>query len=189
MNREDAVHELKAVYNILKNDVDEIFEYGESKNTHFAHRTMLRTHFAFIEGMVYQLRQVALASSTQKPNLFSPQEIAILKEESYELNKKGEIQSQDNFQKFLPSLLFSMKCYARIHGTEYKPNTNDHRWSDMRNYYEIRNQLIHPKSSADLNIDNEKVEISSNATNWFYNSLRELFHTCEEADKKYTKEK
>ena len=47
----------------------------------------------------------------------------------------------------------------------------------MKRNFEIRNQLMHPKSNADLDIDKTKVEKSNNATDWFYKSVRVLFHT------------
>jgi hypothetical protein len=185
MNREYAVNQLKAVFQSLSEDIEEARAYGREKPTNFAHRSLFRTHFAFIEGMAFQLRQVALFSVNEHPDFFAPGEMAILKEEKYFLSKKGEVDKQDNFQKLLPSILFSIRCYCRIHGAEFESNTGIQGWSSLQKYLDVRNQLMHPKSIADLEITEEKLKNCTEGAQWFKDTLLAMFDACNKADRKY----
>lgn len=183
MNIEDAVSQLKQVFDVLNRDVNAIIAYENFKEDESAHRSLIRAHFAFIEGMVYQLRSVALASGA-KTGTFSAEEIAVLREETYSLNRKGELEKRDSFEKVLPMMLFSMSAYAKIHGAVFEPDTGSHGWEAMKKYVKIRNALTHPKSVDDLQVDEGKVEISGDAGDWFKDNLLNLFKVCDEADRK-----
>ena len=110
----------------------------------------------------------------------------MLKEEKYILSKKGEIEVQENFQKLMPAILFSIRCYCKIYGAEFEPDTSRHGWNALGKYQEIRNQLAHPKSSSDLQITDEKLKHSLDAAEWFKETLLAMFRACDEADRKYT---
>lgn len=88
MNRANAVDQLKRVFTVLIKDVDEAVAYGRTNPSPFTHRTLVRTHFALVEGLAYRLRQVTLAS-LEGTELLTLVEVAVLKEERYALNAKG----------------------------------------------------------------------------------------------------
>ncbi|MEJ1334484.1 MAG: hypothetical protein RPU37_00400 [Candidatus Sedimenticola sp. (ex Thyasira tokunagai)] len=182
MNRETAVNQLKETYNILAKDLDEIVAYGKDNNSDFAQRTLVRTHFALIEGMSYQLRQVALASLEPHRGMLTPGEISILREEKYLLNHKGEVEPKEIFQKPLPSMLFSMTSYAKAHGTTFAPDRGNHGWDAMKKLVRIRNGLMHPKSAAGLSLSDEDLQQVVEAAKWWKSTMLELFATCKEAD-------
>jgi hypothetical protein len=181
--RRQAVDELKKTFKILAEDVEESRAYGEHNPTPFAHRTLLRTHFALIEGMTYCFRQVALAAA--KYGLFSPAEIALLKEENYHLNKKGQVATRNNWQQLLPSIIFSMRCYGRVHGAPFEPDIGDNGWACMHQYKKLRDRLTHPKSSADLQLSDRDLEIAMKAATWFKSTVQTLLETCDKADEHY----
>ncbi|MEH6594973.1 MAG: hypothetical protein V7736_05440 [Colwellia polaris] len=185
MNRELAVNQMKYVFTLLSNDIEEIREYGKENNNGFAQRTLLRTHFAFIEGMVFQLRCVAIATAKEYPDLFSNQEVTLLQEESYQLNAKGKLETKDNFQKLLPMLLFTINCYTRIHGAKITVKTGEHGWEALKEYLKIRNRLMHPKSLEDLELDEASLKKSTEAAKWFKSTLQEVFDECKKADDYY----
>lgn len=189
MNREDAVNQLKKMYKILSEDLDEIVSYGKGNNNSFAHRTLVRTSFALIEGVSYQLRLVTLASLGQYEGRLTPDEgrltpgeICILKEEKYTLDKKGNPEAKECFQNTLPTLLFSMICYVKNHGGTFVPDTGNHGWDSMKKLVGIRNNLMHPKSIADLTLSDEQLEHVRTALIWWEENLRALFKTCDKAD-------
>ncbi|MCP5420143.1 MAG: hypothetical protein H6969_06570 [Gammaproteobacteria bacterium] len=184
MDRVSAVEELKKSFAIMADDVELVRDMGKSANTPFAQRTLLRTHFAFIEGMSFLLRQVALANS----EIFTAPELATLREESYALNKKGDIEAKPNFQKPLPLILFTFRSYARIHGAKFNPDTSVHGWECMAKYKAVRDRLTHPKSSDDLSLSDEELRYCMNAAEWFKKTMLDLFACCEEADDYYRKQ-
>jgi hypothetical protein len=182
MKRELAVNQMKSVFTLLSNDVEEIRVYGIENNNGFARRTLLRTHFAFIEGMVFQLRLVAIATAKDYPGLFSNEEVTLLKEERYQLSPKGKLETKVNFQKLLPMLLFTINCYTRIHGAKFTVKTDERGWEALKGYLRIRNNLMHPKSLSDLELDVSSLKISTEAAKWFKSTLLDMFAECAKAD-------
>lgn len=185
MNREEAVEELKRIFDVLVGDIEAIVNVDNFSANESAHRSLIRTHFAFMEGMLYQLRRVALATAYEHPNFFSFEEISILLEKNFRLNEKGEISDIKSPGRFLPSMLFSFTTYAKLHGLSFRANKDGEGWAAMRKYVEIRNQLVHPKGMDDLDIDSEKIRISDTAAMWFKETLLKLLSECADADLKY----
>lgn len=109
-----ATAELKKVFRILSDDVEEARRYGQNNPSDFANRTLFRTYFALIEGLSYQFRKVSLTCAEAKPNLLTLEEIFLLKEKKCKLNKKGEPDDSPDFQSILPNIIFSMRCYAKF---------------------------------------------------------------------------
>ena len=182
MNRTVAVNELKRVFVVLVNDLEESLVLGRKDPTQFAHRTLIRTYFAYVEGLAFQLRQVTLAS-LQETDLLSPGEIALLKEERFQLDDRGQPQAKENFQKVLPNLLFSIRCYVKNHGATYQPDISHHGWQCMKKAVEVRDRLTHPKSAEGLDITNADLHAFNEGAAWWKKTLLEMFAACGEADK------
>ncbi|MFW6184050.1 MAG: hypothetical protein ACOC8X_09655, partial [Chloroflexota bacterium] len=167
MDRREAVDQLKQTYLILSQDLDEIVAYGKSNPSPFAHRTLVRTHFALIEGLSYQMRQVTLASLEKHEGLLTPEEICLLREEKYEADSNGSVKARTQNLRPLPGLLFSIECYLKNHGATFKPDTSVHGWECMKKLVKIRNNLTHPKSSADLQLSEEDLMHVAKAAGWW----------------------
>ncbi|HTQ39214.1 MAG TPA: hypothetical protein VMJ32_09300 [Pirellulales bacterium] len=143
---ENASRELKKVYNILAEDVEAVRAYGKSNPSPFAHRTLFRTYFALVEGLSYQFRKLALACAEYKPDLFTKEEIILLKEQKFILSNEGEpVTIHAGFQKPLPSILFTMRCCAKAYGASFLPDTNIQiGYTKMKEFITLRNGLTHP---------------------------------------------
>jgi len=181
MTRFDAVTELKRVFVLLNADLEAALELGKREPSQFAHRTLIRTYFAFVEGLAYQLREVARAS-LEGTGLLTPGELALLREERFQLNQKGEPETRENFQSALPNLLFSVRCYVKNHGATYIPDTSHNGWESMRRAIAVRDRITHPKSALGFQIIDEDVNHFVNAAGWWKRTLLELFEACGEAD-------
>ncbi|SIQ13255.1 hypothetical protein [Aquipseudomonas alcaligenes] len=151
MNRAEAVSELKAVVALLQDDVAKIVEYGKANPTPYAHRMFIRAEFALLEGLLYQMRQVTFASLAET-DLLSPAEVTLLSEVRYSLDKKGQIIEKEQFENFLSNMLFTLRMYAKNHGAEFEPNTDEAGWEAMHRAVRIRNRVTHPKSAACLDL-------------------------------------
>jgi len=182
MKRSQAIEQLKAVYKVLAEDLNEIVAYGKKSPSPFAHRTLVRTHFALMEGLAFQLRQVTLAS-LQRKGVLSPEEILLLKEERPALKKNGKVESIDSHQRPLPNLLFSIRCYVKNHGATYEPDTSNSGWAAMREFVQIRNRVTHPKSTEDLDLDDKQLQYVADAASWWKATMLGMFRACEEADR------
>ena len=181
MNRADEVDRLKDIFRILNGDVDEAMAYGRSNPSEFAHRSLVRAHFALIEGLSFQLRQVTLASLIDTDFLTSA-EIALLREERYSIDSSGNPKTQEVFNSFLPSLLFSIRCYLKNHGASYQVNTTCDGWLSMQKAVKIRNRVTHPKNVESLELSDQDLKNFRDAAIWWKNTMLEMFSVCSDAD-------
>lgn len=181
MARAEEVDRLKNIFRILNEDVDEAVAYGKSNPTPFAHRSLIRAHFAMIEGLSFQLRQVTLASLIDTDFLTSS-EIALLREEKYSIDSKGNPQIQESFNSFLPSLLFTIRCYLKNHGASYQVNTADNGWVAMQKAIKIRNRVTHPRDVESLELSDIDLKNFRDAAVWWKNTMFEMFSACSDAD-------
>lgn len=181
MIRIEAVNELKQVFITLNEDLDAALKVGRQDPSQFAHRTLIRTYFAFVEGIAYQLRQVTRAS-LEDTDLLTQGERALLREERFHLSAKGEPEAKENFQSALPNLLFSVRCYVKNHGAVYSPDTGHHGWDSMKRAIAVRDRITHPKSASGLEITDEDVNHFVTAAEWWKRTLLEMFEACGEAD-------
>lgn len=181
MLRAEAVDELKRVYSVLSADLEAALEIGRKDPSQFAHRTLLRTYFAFVEGIAYQLRQVTVASLDES-GLLSSGELALLHEERFQLNAKGVPEPKENFQPMLPNLLFSISCYVKNHGAVYSPDTKHQGWEAMKRAVAVRNRITHPRSAHGLQITDEESRQFARAAAWWQSTLLAMFRACGDAD-------
>jgi hypothetical protein len=183
MGRAEAVEQLQRVYALLNQDVKDAHASVLTNPTDFNQRTLIRTYFALIEGLAYQLRHVTLAS-LEGTGLLSDGDVAILREERHQLSPQGAVEAKDNFQSMLPSLLFALRVYAKNHEATFVPRTSDNGWNCLRKAVDIRDRLTHPKSLADLAITEEDGAVFAAGVKWWNDSLTELFAECEAADRR-----
>ena len=181
MNRPEAVAQLKAVWSVLSADVDAALAYGRQADTPYAQRALVRAHFALVEGLAYQLRQVTLAS-LQGTGRLSSAELALLNEQRYSVDEKGHHKTSEQFLRFPQSLLFSIRSYVKNHGADYEPDTRDPGWAAMRSANEIRNRVTHPKSAETLRLSEADLKQFVDAAAWWRRTMFCMFAACEEAD-------
>jgi hypothetical protein len=187
MDRAASITELQRVFTVLGEDLDRAVELGKQAPGQFALRTLYRTYFSFIEGVSFQLRQVSLAT-LKDTDLVTHAELALLREERFQLNSKGIPEPRENFQSFLPNLLFSIRCYVKQHGASYEPNIGVVGWESMRKAVAVRDRLTHPKSGEGLTVSQEDERHLVAAAGWWKKTMLEMFAACGEADR-YWKEK
>lgn len=184
MDRATAISELKLVYRTLSSDLDAAQGGVYQNDNQFSRRTLYRTYFAFVEGLAFQLRQVTVASLADT-DVLSAAELSLLREKKFQLNNKGEPEARDNFQAFLPNLLFCMRCYVKNHGATYQPNVDLSGWEAMKKATAIRDKLMHPKSADGLEVTSDDVLTLGVANDWWNRTLLEMFAVCGEADVRF----
>jgi hypothetical protein len=181
MNRAKAVAELKETFSLLDADFKEVRLRAGEALLEFDVRATIRTFSALMEGLLYQMRQVAIHSDSD--NIFyTPKELAILNEQTFSLNEKGEVTVKESHERALPMLLFTFKQYPKIHGATFSADTGVHGWDSMKNLIKIRNRIVHPKSKKDLQITQEEWKIINLGIDWFHETVKNMFETCDKAD-------
>jgi len=181
-----AVNELKSTYTTLKEDVDAAVAFRKAKDTQFARRTLVRTLFAFIEGLTNQLSSVAAASAPTEAGIFTFEEIAALREQSYDVNEQGEVETRAARIALKRRIRLAFRCYPRIHGASFSPDFGGQGWSRLQEAIRIRDRLTHPKRDADLSVSDSDLGSVDAASAWYQDAILGLLKACQEADASYS---
>lgn len=150
----------------------------ENPSSLFWRRMSVRCFAAHIEGITFLMKQAALELHPMMRVEFTVGEIAFLKEISFELNEKGEVEERQRFARFVENFRFACLAYARANHSSHKLSFDDDGFRCFRNTVKIRDRLMHPKSKDDLNISDEEDRANRKAWEWYQRNLLELFKDC-----------
>jgi hypothetical protein len=160
--------DLRATYNELVRDVD----LSKGLDTDvcseaFIKRTYARAFFAMVEGIIAQLKQLALHANAES-RVFEVFELELLEE------RVGYLDSSDGTAKpgnaklsFLPNLQFSMTSAARALNLDFKLEKGGQGWLAMRDSVKIRDRITHPKNMDSLVISDDEMKKLGQANAWF----------------------
>ncbi|HFQ94508.1 MAG TPA: hypothetical protein ENK32_10890 [Anaerolineae bacterium] len=172
-----AICELSDLYALLKQDVSELHEFGsQSESGQAWRRSSYRAVFSWIEGVVYQMKQIALQTQGGYYQAsFSRAEIAFLREESYYLDEKGKVKVRyNNFAKINRNLRFAYLKFVEGFGLLTKLEVDRQGWEKFLEAIKIRNRLTHPKCVDDLVVTDENMEVLIETINWFDAQISKL---------------
>jgi hypothetical protein len=163
--------EVEAMEKILRNDILECAKLisGDDK-TDCGNRTFVRAVFALIEGGIYGLKQVALQLSKHDRGNFTPAEISLLEDKSYDLDDKGRVQERVKFIPISSNIKFAFAAVARAYPVNYTLKTDGKGWNALQAALKTRNRITHPKTVVDLKITDDEVQQAADAATWFLKS-------------------
>lgn len=166
----------------LNSDIDELLKVYGNNPTRAITRALVRAYAAYFEAAVFEMRQEALDMSRNKPWIFSPEEESVLIEKIVFLDKKGRIQSKDDFQRFLPLVLFSFRAYAHSCGATFEPDTSLHKWESFQHFIAFRNRLMHPRSISEIEFDWNDLTKLVEALSWFQDTVDSMLDSVQIAN-------
>src|SRR6266446_6462706 len=109
-----------------------------SSDTQFARRQFVRATFAKLEGFTSALKQLCLRSPTIETD-YSAAEIALLREETFTLDDKGEPRVAASHLKLAANIQFAFRMYARFCDLRFSLHTSESEWSDLKFAMAVRN--------------------------------------------------
>lgn len=159
---------------ILRDDLTEIAKIQEGEeNNDTAVRTYLRGFFAWVEATIFGLKRIALKMSDHK-QLFSEAELAMLQEQTYDLDEKGNTKLQPKLIPLTKNLRFAFATCSRAFGIANTLNVGDARWDSFQKAIEMRNRITHPRTPEDLHLSDEDFEQIKLALFWFSDNYKTL---------------
>ena len=142
----------------------------------FWRRTFVRSIFVSLEASAYGLKRIALLSHRLHQIDFSPADVAILSEEKYTLDDKGETRMKEtNFQSFVPNMKFAFKAFAKANGVTF---TLDLSQTPLADFEQVRNRLTHPKRLSDLTVSNAELETAVKIVAGFSEQRKKLIEVA-----------
>jgi hypothetical protein len=172
----NRARELKPIFLLwaeLRRDVEAARAAMASNDTQFARRQFVRATFAKLEGLTSTLKQLCLRS----PTTYSPAETALLCEETFSLDDKGEPRVSASHLKLAANIRFAFCMYARSCNVRFSLATSESGWNGLKLAMVVRNRLMHPRKLEDLAVSKAEVEAASRASAWIdakHSELHEL---------------
>jgi hypothetical protein len=162
------------VLSVFSADLEVYHEISETDNRPFWGRTMVRSLFAGIEGLCYRTKHIALAAATLKNITLTSAELAMLREESYGLNDKGEAECIKSKLRTAPNLAFTLTILARARGGAYDIDINSVGWQALKKSIRVRDRITHPKNANDLRITKQELTDVMTTATWFIGEHRQI---------------
>ncbi len=133
-------------------------------DTAFNRRTLVRTSFAAIEGVTFMLKSYALARL--RGDNISAAEAALLREESFTLDGRGRIQVQQRLLPIESNIRFAFSMFGRAKGKEVELDCSGQHWQTFKKAITVRNRIVHPKTTDELQISDEELACTTTAARW-----------------------
>jgi hypothetical protein len=168
---------------LLIGDVIAALERMGVDDSQAARRNLIRTMFAAIEGLVWELREHVRSIAKDIGELPALTELA-LTETSYAVSNRGEIVSQ---QRFLP-LSVGVRLATLVAQQSSPALTSDfgaRGWSDFNQSIIVRHRVTHPKTMTDLKIDQHEIDRAKSALAWLMRHVETVMRATLDTQKAY----
>lgn len=179
----DAINELVAITKLFAEDLTKMRRYlkPDSTRAQFWRRMYVRTFFAEVEAIAYQLKQMALHIwGRNKVELagagieLTDADIAQLNEDEYMPAHEGEPAVRTKRLDFKENLKFAFSWFTMINRAQFTLQVQSPGWNSFLRALQIRDRLTHPKSVADLTITDAELAIIEKGVQWFVTEM----HYC-----------
>src|SRR6266498_3697469 len=161
--------EFEHMLDILIADVDRLTESEIDDQSN--RRMFARSVFALIEGAVYRMKQICLSNEPESHYAFSAGELALLREESYELDDKGRVVVRPSNLQMQKNIKFAFEAFSKYYGSDFKLKIDDLGWQSFLQAIKLRNRLMHPKFASDLHVTDPELKITKSTNDWFQRNV------------------
>lgn len=178
-NERDAVRELVKVRRdaevllaVLISDLG--FASGELQKNYsnqFWRRTSIRTLAAAVDGIIFCLKRLAFADAgIFKLTLNDMETFLLMEQQPVTAGKKPR------FLRFQDNLKETFRVFAKVHKTTCVADFNEKGFDDLSKTYELRNRVMHPKSSATFSIRDDETKRAGTGLGWFHSEIDRLLN-------------
>lgn len=150
---------------ILLFDVQDGISRLESDGSDTNRRGLVRTLIAAVEGLTWIYRE-HVTGIAETMEALTDQERQVLAEAAYFVSEDGKISMQRRSISVTAMIRFITRIAARA-APGNEPDFGDEGWANLKQTFEIRNRITHPKVEADLEISSDDVSRALSAFFWF----------------------
>jgi hypothetical protein len=127
-------------------------------------RAFVRSVFAMVEGLTFATKQTIL---TDYETHLRPSEIALIKEETFELDDNGRPKARPLFLQLPRNVRFMFDLLVRFRGIPLQLQIGGRGWQSFLAAIQVRNRLMHPKQNGDLTVTDAELQVVHLAFRWF----------------------
>jgi hypothetical protein len=151
---------------------EKLLDLSTRESLAFARRTFFRTSFAFIEGYLHWLKGSVskfVLMHWSKRQVLQVTKLVLLEDQNYRVDKVGKIFSEPVRIPFLNRCSFILRTAAESWDIDPGIFFSDNGWEMMQDAVNIRHRLTHPKTPADLEVNESEILTMRKAHTWFLN--------------------
>ena len=154
-------------------------QWRQDTANQFWARTNIRCFCASIEGVLSMLKNVTPDTAKYFDVHLSEKEIELATERRRH-NKNGIIKEVRISSPLPERIKETFKLFLKAHDTDIPIEYNAAGFNDLRDGFELRNKLMHPKGVFDLQVSSQAMESAIRGQRWFSAVLIAVLEKCAE---------
>ncbi|MBK8509505.1 MAG: hypothetical protein V9G63_04095 [Candidatus Competibacter sp.] len=163
--------------NILIDDVVNSIQKFNEQDNQFNRRSVVRNIYAFVEGVIYTLKQDILVKLKYSYAInLEPEEILILREQTPQLEKSGKAKAVTKYVDLLSNIRASFYYYAKAFNIVYKLDISENHWTIFQKSLKVRHRITHPKAESDMDISNQELAEVYISYAWFKSCVTDMLN-------------
>ena len=147
----------------------------KDQNNQFLRRIYIRSFIAAVEGIIYRLKQSALATGKLAKYNFNEDEHFFLSEIKTKKTKR-------KFPAFDENVKETFRVFARVYGMPCPTDFGDVGFHNLCKTCKLRDRLMHPKSTATFIVRSEETKDCADAARWLHFEFTRLFEACQSSN-------
>jgi hypothetical protein len=136
----------------------------------FWRRTMIRALAATVDGIVFCLKQTALATGPMRGFKFNKEELFFLSEEVLEPTRGNK----PRLPGFRENFKDTFRLFAKTNKIPCPTDFSQDGFAALCEIYELRHRLVHPKSFMTFCVSDHEKQRSGEAIFWFNSEIKKL---------------
>ena len=172
MSNLDGNEQILAFLKAIGGELNEAGALIAANDTPFNRRTYVRTCFAVLEGLISYIKSSTLVMLDE--NDASIAHLSMLREETYTVDSRGKVQTQPKFIPVDANLRFSIAMYAKTLEIEQELDCSTQEWIHFKTALRVRNRIVHPKKTGDLEITDEELGATMKSSLWILHEVLEI---------------
>jgi hypothetical protein len=168
---------LRAVRDVLGADTQRCLDVvthaatAEERLDQFWARALVRSFFAYAEGLIYEMAVIVQAAHDVGLAPLSSAEAGALPESTWELDGNGTPRSRNRFVPFERRARFVFGLFGRVYGVSSALPVGEHGWQCLVEAVQIRHRLTHPKDPSALDLTVADLNVLIKAVTWYFGVL------------------
>jgi hypothetical protein len=142
-------------------------------------RMAVRNFCAEVEGMIHAFKWAVLLCYQAFGVRVTSAEIAALREESCDLDSGGNATPKSQHFAFAQNFKFGCNMFARVFQCSYSVDYRSDGWVCVKQAFDVRNRLMHPKMSKGLEVSDAEVLVLKKASSWLQGVSQRLLDTSD----------
>lgn len=166
----EAANALSRLGKIVTQDVEECKGEMKANDTQRHRRAYVRAAISSIEAFTWLLKSQVIshrnAGNLKFAREYSIGEIAMLNEETYELQNKTTVIAKLKMIPVADNFVFAVTMFAGVYDSEFKLDIGVKGWEHLKAAIGIRHRITHPKDPDAMTITDDELLVVDQGTSW-----------------------